>query len=210
MKAVSGNNGVIFFASLVFMMHSSQLNAGCSRDDVEYYLAKNFSNDQITVLCSAPSTTGNAVSHSQSQNTEQSSSTATADENELFLKTAIKAKNITMDSDYLSYTQKICIEYGDEDLYGFTPKVCPDVKFTITLKDLEVFETGKRYGFYGTMEVRVKSTIKRKIIGDLNDQKQEDRELILGKFEQGDKTAIPIRDDFSLEKVKQVLQQLSD
>ena len=209
MKAVPGNNGIIFFASLVFMMFSSQASAACSRDDVEFYLGKGFSTDQITTLCSESSTPGNDVPRSEIQNTGQPSATDAAGENELFLKTAIKAKNIYLDSDYLHYTQKICIEYGEEDLYGFTPKVCPDVKFTIALKDLEVTDTGKKYGFYGTPEVWVKSTVKREIIGNLNDQKPEDRELILEKFEQGDKTAIPIRDDFSLERVKQVLQDLS-
>ena len=45
MKAVPGNNGIIFFASLVFMMFSSQASAACSRDDVEFYLGKGFSTD---------------------------------------------------------------------------------------------------------------------------------------------------------------------
>ena len=103
------------------------------------------------------------------------------------------------------------MEYGEEDLFGFTPKVCPDVIFTIALKGLEVLDTGKKYGFYGTPEVRIKSSaIKREIIGGLKNKKPEERELILEKFEKGFETAIPIRDDFSLEKVKQALQGLSN
>ena len=209
-KVASRNNRIIFFSPLVFMMFSSQANAACSRDDVEFYLGKGFSTDQITTLCSESSTPGDNVSDSETQNGDQPSATDAAGESELFLKAAIKAKKIYLDSDYLHYTQKVCIQYGEEDLYGFTPKVCPNVKFIITLKDLEVIDTGKKYYFYGTPEVRVKSKIKREIIGELKDQKPEDRELILEKFEQGDKTAIPIREDFSLERVKQVLQELSN
>ena len=105
----------------------------------------------------------------------------------------------------------MCMEYGEEDLFGFTPKVCPDVSYIISLKGLEVVDTGKKYGFYGTPEVRIKSSaIKREIVGGLKNKKREERELILEKFEKGLEAAIPIRDDFSLEQVKQVLQELSN
>ena len=210
LKVVARNYAIIFLASLVFMVFSTQANAACSRDDVEFYLAKGFSTEQITALCSASSTTGSETPQSEKKSSEQHSASVAVDDKTLFLKTAIKAKDISLSSDSLIYTQKICIEYGEEDMFGFAPKVCPNVKFIIALKDLAVLETGKKYYFYGTPEVRVKSTIKREIIGNLNDQKPEDRELILEKFEQGDKTAIPIRDDFSLEQVKQVLQELSN
>ncbi len=209
LKVVARNYAIIFIASLAFVMFSSQASAACSRDDVEFYLGKGFSTDQITALCSAASATGNDAPLSEMQNGDQPSATDAAGENEQFLKIAIKAKKIYLDSDSLHYTQKVCIEYGEEDLYGFTAKVCPDVKFTIAFEGLEVTHTGKKYGFYGRPEVRVKSTIKRDIIGGLKDKKPEDRELILESFEKGDKTAIPIRDDFSLERVKQVLQELS-
>ena len=209
MKAVYRNHINIFLASLGFMMYSSQANAACSRDDVTFYLDKGFSTDQIAAMCSESSAPVSDAPQSEVQNNEQYSASTVVDDNTLFLKRAIKAKEIRLDSDSLQYTQKMCIEYGEEDLFGFTPKECPDVIFTVALKGLEVLDTGKKYGFYGAPEVRVKSTIKREIIGNLEDKKPEERELILERFEKGDETAIPVRDDFSLEQVKQVLQDLS-
>ncbi len=212
-KATARNYVITYLACLVFIMFSSQANAACSRDDITFYLDKGFSTDQITALCSEAARPvglpGSETQKSEPHDTEQGSASAAVDENALFLQRAIKAKEIKLSYESLQYTQKICIEYGEEDLYGFTPKVCPDVIFTIALKGLEVTGTGKKYGFYGTPEARVKGLIKREIIGELKDQKPEDRELILEKFEKGDKTAIPIRDDYSLERVKQVLQELS-
>jgi len=205
LKTVCTNNGIIFITALLIMLFSSQLKAACSRDDVEFYLNKGFTAGQITSLCAASASPASETL----QNTEQHPVTEVVDDNVLLLKRAIKAQNISLNSGSLKYTQKVCIEYGEEDLFGFTPKVCPKVRYIILLKGLEVTETGKKYYFYGTQEVWVKSTIKREIIGELKDQKAEERELILEKFEKGDKTAIPVRDDFSLEKVKQVLQQLS-
>ena len=214
MKAVSRSSRKLLIVPLLFMSYISQANAACSRDDITFYLDKGFTTDQISAMCSEPATPASDGSQSDSksepQNTEQQSAATAMDEKTLFLNRAIKADKISLSSDSLQYTQKVCIEYDEEDLFGFTPKVCPDVTYSISLKGLEVEDTGKKYGFYGTPEVRVKSSeIKREIIGELKDKKPEERELILEKFEKGDKTAIPIRDDFSLEEVKQVLQALS-
>ena len=208
-KRMVGKYVVIYVFSLVVMMISSQVSATCSRDDITFYLDKGFSTDQITVLCSeAP------VPAAETSMPEQQPVSPEADDNALFLKRAIKAQKVDLDSSSLIYTQKICIEYGDEDLFGFTPKVCPDVTYMISLKGLAVLSTGKKYGFYGTHEVRVKSSvIKREIIGELKNKEQEERALILEKFEgldKNDETAIPVRDDFSLEEVKRVLQELSN
>jgi hypothetical protein len=206
MKAASSNYVIKSLSALTIIVFSHQANAACSRDDVNFYLEKGFTTDQITALCSeAPAPT--AV---QTDSQPPPAAAPAMDDNTLFLTRAIKAQKIDLNSESLQYTMKTCIEYGDEDLFGFTPKVCPDVTYIISLKGLEVQDAGKKYGFYGTPEIHVKSIIKRKIIGDLKDQKAEDRELILAKFEKGDKTAIPIREDFSLEEVKQVLQELSN
>lgn len=209
MKTIPGNRSIIFLVALVFLLFNRQTNAACSRDDVSFYLDKGFITDQITVLCSASSTPAGDAPQSEPQDSEKQSVFASVDDNALFLQRAIKAQNIQLSSDSLQYTHKICIQYGEEDLYGFTPKVCPDVTYIISRKDLTVLETGKRYYFYGTPEIRVISTIRRIIIGDLKDSKPEDRALILEEFEQGDETAIPIRDDFSLEQVKKIIQGLS-
>ena len=192
------------------MVLSSQAYAACSRDDVTFYLDKGFTNEQITALCSEPSKPAADAQQTDSGKNEQQSALVLGG-NALFLNRAIKAHKIKLSNDSLQYTLKTCIKYGDEDQYGFAPKVCPDVTFTIALKGLEVLDTGKKYGFYGTPEVRIKSSaIKREIIGGLKDKKPEERELILEVFEKGFETAIPIRDDFSLEEVKQVLEKLSE
>jgi hypothetical protein len=210
-KAVSRKYVATCVSSLVLMMINSQVNAACSRDDITFYLDKGFSTDQISAMCSEPTTSVSDTSQSEVQNNKQYSASTVVDDNALFLNRAIKAQEIKLSSDALRYTQKVCIEYGEEDLFGFSPKVCPDITYIISLAGLEVLDTGKKYGFYGTKEVRVKSSeIKREIIGELKDKKPEERELILEVFEKGEETAIPVRDDFSLDKVKQVLQELSN
>lgn len=208
-KGKTGKYLVSFISTLVFILISHQTYAACSRDDISFYLEKGFTTDQITALCSEVAATAEKTPIN-----EQQSVTISTDENVLFLKRAIKAQKIGLSHSTLIFTQKICIEYGDEDLFGFTAKVCPDITYMISFEGLEVLGTGKKYGFYGTPEVRVKSSlIKREIISELENKKQAERELILDKFnsfEKGEETAIPIRDDFSLEQVKQALETLAN
>ena len=41
--------------TFVFFLLSSHLYANCSKDDINYYLEKGFSHDQVTKLCSSES-----------------------------------------------------------------------------------------------------------------------------------------------------------
>ena len=211
MTAVIRDKKIILSGITLLMLCTSQAYAACSREDVQFYLDKGFSTEQITELCkSAPDA---KPAEDQVQQKEQDSSKQQVDsaaENEQFLKTAIKGKDIGLDDDTLYYTLRACIEYGEEDLFGFTPKACPDVKYVISLKGLEVLGDGRKYGFWGPKEVRVRSKISFEILGNLKDTKPEDRELIVEKLDQGDKTGIPIRSDIDLDRVQQVLLQLAE
>ena len=134
---------------------------------------------------------------------------AAGDDTEQFFKIAIKGKDILLTSDALHYTIPMCIQYGQEDLFGFTPKTCPDVKFVVGLKELEVLSTRKGDWFFGPGEVTVQGKITREIIGQLEDLDPRERRSALKKFETGDKTVIPIREDISLDRVQAQLEQLA-
>ncbi|MCU7845279.1 MAG: hypothetical protein KZQ93_15730 [Candidatus Thiodiazotropha sp. (ex Monitilora ramsayi)] len=219
-----------FPAALALITCADLAYAACSRSDVEYYLSKGFTPDQVTAICTSSSTPalkempdeqaspavippaakpGDNAPRQTPQNLEQHTDSGTARDNEQFLKIAIKGRDIQLTRDTLRYTRKMCVQIGEEDLYGFAPKACPDVKFVIALEGLEVLKTGKKYLLYGSGEAWVRGSIQREIIGQLADQKPRDRKLILEKMETGDQTTIPIREDISLERVEAALRELS-
>jgi len=206
-KVVARKFVAAYASSLVLMVISSQASAACSRVDITFYLDKGFTTEQITTMCSEPSAPAAAMRNNGVQPDSQ-----LTDENALFLSRAIKGHKIKRNTDSLQYTlKKFCIVYGEQDNFGFAPKVCPDVIFSISLKGLVVLDTGLEYGFYGEQQIQVKSsTIKREIIGELKEKTPEERELILDAFEKGNETAIPVRDDYSMERVEQVLQEISN
>ena len=193
--------------ALSLAAYSSHTYAECARDDIDHYLNKGFTPEQITKICTtSPATSTKPESNTENNLIQQSTS---HEKNKKFLQEAIKGRDIILTNDLLQYTLKTCIEYDEEDQYGFAPKACPFVKYTIALKDLQVIKSRKKYIFFGTDEIKVKSTITREILGGLKKYKAEEKRRIIEKLESGEHTIIPIRDDISIEQVEHVLLNLA-
>lgn len=208
-------------------MYANHSYAECARDDIDHYLNKGFTPEQITSICAttplktikptnnltdqaASEIPGNEDEPEKTYHTNNDTNqTTTHEKNEQFLKEAIKGRNVTLTNESFEYTLKVCIEYGDEDLYGFAPKACPIIRYTIARKGLEITKSQKKYIFFGAYEIKIKGTIKREIISGLEKNKANEIKLINEKLETGDHTFIPIRDDISIAEVEQALLQLS-
>lgn len=211
--------------TLTFLASTQQAYAACARNDIDYYLSKGFTTEQITAICTSPRTnTSSGQNNNQTTPAESATSNMPSDSqsmdqtvisksgsktDELLLIEAIKGRNVVLTDNSLQYTLKNCVEYRDEDQYGFAPKACPQVKFVVALKGLEVLKSGKRYLFYGDNEIQVKGSITWEVIEGLASFKAEDQKLILKKLESGDQTTIPIRDDIPLDSVVQLLKKLA-
>ncbi|MDH5472812.1 MAG: hypothetical protein OEY61_08140 [Gammaproteobacteria bacterium] len=189
-------------------------NAACSRDDVEFYLTKGFTPTQITSLCETTSlpqpkspVTGKD-STVQTRDAAVKTPATTTNDTELFLREAIKGRHVLLNHDILSYTLKVCIKYGAEDLYGFAPKACPNVRFTISLDNLTVKEPEKKL-FFAPDGITVSGRITREIIDGLDQHDTNDQQSIRNNLESGNETTIPIRDDISIDQAFRTLEQLS-
>ncbi|MCW8853542.1 MAG: hypothetical protein OQK76_02445 [Gammaproteobacteria bacterium] len=199
--------GLVLISTLIGLSHNTY--AACSRDDVDYYLTKGFSTDQITTLCATSSSPPTHITGKEPASATQTSEQPVSNNNtELFLREAIKGRNVVLTNHSLAYTLKVCIKYGEEDLYGFAPKACPNVRFILVLNDLEIKEPVKKL-FFNPDEIEVTGDITRNIIDGLEKYTTEEQTLILNKLESGNKTAIPVRDDISIDRVFQALEQLT-
>ena len=201
---------------LVFSI-SSTAYAKCEREDINFYLDRGFTPEQITAICTEASSQpvgepaiNNTEKNSAKELTDSTSNQDTLqDKNEQLLKEAIKGRNVILSNNSLQYTLKVCIEYGTEDLYGFAPRACPMIRYTIARKDLEIIKSQKKYIFFGANEVKVKGVITREILSGLEKNSDHEIELIKAKLETGDQTIIPVRDDISITEIEQALLQIS-
>ena len=213
---------LFFLLALSTSSFTTYSYAECARDDINYYLSKGFTPEQITAICTTSSIKpedNKSVNNTDKQNDQESgekemietnnNQKTSPNKNEQFLKDAINGRNILLTDDSLQYTLKTCYKYGEEDQYGFAPKACPIVKYVVALKGLEVTRSGKKYIFFGDHEIEIKATIRREIISGLDKHKAEEQQQIQEHLESGDQTIIPIRDDISLADVEQVFLQLA-
>lgn len=192
--------GLLLLATTALIYNPQIAWSDCSREDVEFYLAKGFTTEQITRLCETSSA---RIQHSNIR------SQTSGNDTELFLREAIKGRDVSLSDESLAYTLRTCIQYGNEDIYGFTPEACLHTRYQIDLKGLKVSEPEKKYLFFKPDSIEINGIINREVMSGLEKYKTEDQKLILEKLESGDKTSIPVRDDISIEQVFQTLQQLS-
>ena len=129
--------------------------------------------------------------------------------NERFLQTAIDGRDITLSPDTLTYTSRVCIEYGEEDLTGFTPTACPDVKYTISLNGLVFDGVKKEYMFFGRTVARVEGQADRQVVGNFNIKSNQDRKKVLRLIDTGNVTNIPMRSGISSDEISKVFYDIA-
>ena len=230
---------MVLVGSVCLPGFQTDLNAACSRSDVEYYLEKGFSHEQVTAICS--SSAGDAAGETprspemkesdvsredpgkpemkpkeseaplkNSESTEDRGEIVSepTQENTFNLAMAIDGYDVEVGPESMHYTTKDCFEYGEEDIYGFRKKACPEVRFSIYYDGMEAEESGMKYFFYGPRGIRVKGRIERRILSGLDHLGKGDRKEALKKLDGGDETVILIRKGNSLDKVVNALMDL--
>lgn len=197
---------IISFACL-----SQAVHAGCNRDDVEFYLSKGFSTDQITTLCDSTKINKNNSDRTTSDSPikqTQASESPDIENKQLFLREAIKGRNVLLTDNTLTYTLRVCITYGEEDMFGFAAKACPDIRFSVNLAGLNVQQPEKK-SLFSPDSIEIEGRITRSIIDGLEKFKPEEQKLISSLIETGNTTRIPVRDDISIDKLYRVLEELT-
>lgn len=197
---------------LATLLLSGPAGAGCSRDDVSFYLNKGFSPAQIVNLCASTNPTAvprqsadplppSANRPSTSALSTPTTTSAVDNETLLFLKTAIKGYDVNIDNGTLSYTTNICIEYGLFRDHGFTDEACPDVRFNIALNSLKIGERKSGIPFFSKSKLTLVGQIDRKIL-NIERYKARARPRIQQFLEKGNETLLPLRSDIPASQVE--------
>jgi len=195
---------IIIFA---FFLSSSYLYANCSKEDIDYYLEKGFSHDQVTKLCSSESKSkknNNYISfkdeYVDTQDAEYQKRMRI--ERQVFLKGSIAARNVKIRGSILSYLEEICgrnsiKKSGSAD--GANVEGCAMVKTSINLANIEVNPNAKRERvFFGDKQIHVKGEVDKKIVGGLENLDAFSKKLITPVLTQKisskpDEARIPIK-----------------
>ena len=174
----------------------------CERADVEYYLERGFTHEQVVRLCSEqplersnaqPATSpvddrDNGSSATTHMPTQQGGTPAAAGlsanvalDDQIYFKTVIEADKVDLASETLAYTRKGCIKYGEEDLNGFQETACVTVQTTLELAGLRVIRAQKGIPLVAERELVVEGKIQREIL-DLHRLKRSKQKAFLSEY----------------------------
>jgi hypothetical protein len=125
------------------------------------------------------------------------------------LEIAIKANSVDITSEAISFTRKHCIVYGEEDIYGFQPQVCLNVKTMLKRNGLMVLSKQARSLFSSDQQIQVGGGIAIELLTPLPKLSVGDKRDVMNELNVGDKLWISIRSEIDLDRVVQQITSLS-
>ena len=212
-------DGVLISPSCLFLvvcLAAVQASAACSRDDVDYYLSKGFSNEQITAICGGGGDpdqredTYRAYANPLEAYARQAEQRRRAEEEIAFMQKALRVWDVKLTQERLEYTRKFCLSAGKTAEITGRTKVCPNVRYHVFFKGLEVGGYERKYFFLGSREIQVSGTVKRKMLHDLSEYPSDVRRELLGAYQHAARqggTAIPVIRDAPINRVIEILRK---
>lgn len=192
----------------LFYIFAGSVNAKCSKEDVDYYLEKGFTTEQVAAMCSKEIISSidlkndvyKTFSDEYADEQDEEYVKKMRIERQVFLKSAIGAQKIKIKGTTLSYESEICGRNAIK-LTGATDRAniegCAAIVTLINLSNIEVSMKQRREKiFFGTKEIFVTGDVKHRIIGGLEHLSSFEKSILepmlLKKLQNGE-ARIPIR-----------------
>ncbi|HHC74908.1 MAG TPA: hypothetical protein ENK78_07515 [Thiothrix sp.] len=184
--------------------------ANCSRSDVDHYLKSGFSHTQIVQLCGAVNKGAApapvvAAPHSPIPQTAPVVGANHSQNESVFFKSAINARQVDLFADKIVYTDKACIKFGLEDMMGEKEELCRDVQTSIHFAGLQVIRATRGIPLIQKRELVVQGTINRVLLKPDSIPAKFKQDFFDDFATQPKTINIPIRERFDPEEVAQRL-----
>ena len=178
------------FNLILYLFISMNANAACEKEDINYYLEKGFTPEQITALCS------DNINSAKKSNIYQSFSDEYADEQDeeyvrrmrierqVFFKSALGAQNIKIQRDKLSFQTYECARDGlAKPGSDFNKAGCATVLNIVNLANITVSEKKfKEKVVFGNRSILVTGDVTSRIIGGMDGLSEFDASVLKKKI----------------------------
>ncbi len=190
--------------------------SACSRADVDYYLEKGYTREQVAAICDEGRAPGGlrkrdyeTYDDAREEEIRDDVRGRGRDGNIAFLQSAVSAWDVKATPRHLTYTRKLCLGAGGGREVTARIKICPEVRYRVYFAGLKVHGHQREFVPPGTREIEVEGKVKRKLLHDFDEYPPATRRQLLGSYRartrQGG-TAIPIRKDYPMQRVYQILR----
>ncbi len=205
--------------ALALLLSPVLANAGtCSREDIDYYLKRGFTPEQVVKLCGngsaepvAPATAAPAGVAPVPVPAPSPSPAPTAQNDELItLKSSIEADDVQLTPEAIIYTRtKDCLPYGSENYDGFRSKACVTTTTTLARKGLRVVRVQEPMFLVRDAEFVVAGDITRQLSG-LERHDRFLRQTLIDEYpERPTEINVPFRKEIDLKKLEATFKRLA-
>jgi hypothetical protein len=202
----------VLLAMGLFVVGTNSALANCSRSDIDHYLKSGFSHTQVVQLCGAATKNAApvvsapvvAVPNTRPQAAPMVATSPNQNES-VFFKSAIEARQVDVFADKIVYTDEECIKFGLEDMMGDKEELCRDVQTTVSFAGLKVVKAHRGIPLIQERELVVQGTIKRELLKPDSIPAKFKQDFFEDFASQPSKINIPIRNRFDPEEVAQRL-----
>lgn len=164
---------------------SAALANSCSKSDIDYYLQRGFTNDQVVQLCAGP-----AQNASQQQNQGYQATAVQPQqrnlirEDESYLSAALDANGVSLSNQSLTLLPRECIKHGPtsgQASVDLIETICVNTKLKINFAGMKIGKVSKSLLFVRDAGVILKGNIQRELTG-LSQLRRQDREAVIEKL----------------------------
>ncbi len=211
-----------FDISIIYFILQASVIATCNKEDINYYLEKGFTTEQVTALCSQNIKANNKIDEIYKSFGDEYADEKDEEyikkmrvERQVFFKSALQVENIVIKSDELQFTKHECAKEGMANSGSDANKSgCAQVLVTIKLSEVDVEEEEFRERiFFGTKLINIKGNITQKIVGGLDGLSEFDRNVLKKKIytrlnEKSKQTYVPIRAGLSFQYALETFKEI--
>ncbi len=129
-------------------------DAGCSRADVDHFLGRGFTPEQVVLLC------GGNINETDPEVVVAESTEAERDLRELLLR-SVNARQVDVDAKHLQWQAEQCAEYAPPNLAGRPRERCGPVTVRVARDAVDVGEIRERVLFFGEHGVELVGRIEQ-------------------------------------------------
>jgi len=214
---------IIFLFALAIGSLAPPAFSKCSKEDVDFYLEKGFTHEQITQLCAAASDANvpdykpyqqQVIIYSDEGGAGKRRGGFTREESKAIrdLEDGVDVIGLKVNQDSIQYTLKICLAVQEGKEYSQRFKTCPEVFHSIARSGLTVVVSGKKFMFFGQQAVQVTGNIQRESKVNFDDYPIQFKKQLKRAYDwrANKNTAyFPIRHGYSLTRVLNALNTLA-
>lgn len=223
-------------AIALLFLTATDARAACTRDDINFYLSKGFTQEQITAICTAatkaatpptPATPEPAPSTPATPEAETPSTPATPEpaaniavvppaggnnkDAERYLREVIDGYDIHIEEGFLHYTARICIPYGrfNTNKEPWSKEACELVRHKVTLRGMRAKREWISTGLFQPRQIYLEGQIERELVSDLEDFSSTSRVQIIQNLQSEVRAIVPIKENMSPDRLLEALNKLA-